>query len=147
MKHLRTNDDKCGAKGRSDEMKTCAMFCGARFDAFQCDYLLKIVQPGLDDRDICKCLAPRIPVMSQKQMDDLLVEGDSKEPPLGLVPRWSRDHERMAEVLAAIDRYYRHKPQMTVPAEWWWELRDLAENFAKRASHRERKEREAKNAD
>lgn len=47
------------------------------------------------------------------------------KPPLGLVPKFVRQKERLDEVRSAIARYYRE--EMKIPVEWVEEYNELIE--------------------
>lgn len=54
----------------------------------------------------------------------------SVKPPLGIVPRFIRDEERISEIYSAMGRYIKAKKQ--IPTEWTKEIIDLSkENFSK----------------
>ena len=48
-----------------------------------------------------------------------------KKPPLGLIPKWAWDEERLREICKAISRYYNN--ERVIPIEWIEEYNKLIE--------------------
>lgn len=46
------------------------------------------------------------------------------EPPVGIMPRWMYDGQRILDICSAIGRYLTHTEKMEIPEEWTDELFD-----------------------
>ncbi|MEW6060947.1 MAG: hypothetical protein AB1600_03300 [Bacteroidota bacterium] len=52
-----------------------------------------------------------------------MIELDLKKPPLGLVPRFLRDEERLNEIVEAVTRHLSHPAE--IPVEWIAEYNEI----------------------
>lgn len=57
----------------------------------------------------------------------------TKQPPLGVAPKWLRQEQRLEELCGAIIRY--RQESLPIPDEWLKEVHDLAGELLARPKH------------